>query len=109
MENQFEKGPERILSKEEVLEKISRFAENSTITRELSDEQGLCILETKVEGTKPGEHSEYRYIRKGKHGKSESSATVIHVVYYEDETPVGGHNCSDYNHETGEWEPIDAE
>jgi hypothetical protein len=104
MKNSFEKSPERIPTKDEVMEVISRFAENSIVVRELSDEQGLYLLEVKVEGKEPGETTQYEYIRKGRYPDGNmSAATVIHIVYYQNGMPIGGHNVADYNHETGEW------
>jgi hypothetical protein len=107
MENLIEKGPERILSKEEVLEVIARYGENAELVRELSDEQGLYLLEAKIEGKEPGEVIQYEYMRKGRFpNHNEASETALHVVYYQDEIPVGGDKVAVYNSETGEW--IDA-
>jgi hypothetical protein len=107
MENLIEKGPERILSKEEVLEVIARYGENAEFVRELSDEQGLYLLEAKIEGKEPGEVIQYEYMRKGRFpNHNEASETALHVVYYQDEIPVGGDKIAVYNSETGEW--IDA-
>lgn len=53
MENSIEKGPEMIPTKEEVMEIISRFEKNTAFVRELSDEQGLYLLEVQVEGKEP--------------------------------------------------------
>jgi len=107
MENKFEKGPEKILTKEEVLEIISRFAENIIPVRELSDEQGLYLLEVSVPSEKVGEVTQYEYMRKGKFpNNNESLLTVIHVVYYENGIPVGGNDIANYNSETGEWEEV---
>lgn len=104
MENPIEKGPERILSKEEVMEVISRYAENAEMVRELSDEQGLYLLEVKVPGEKEGETTQYEYMRKGRFpNHNEASETALHKVYYDGEMPVGGDKVAIYNPETGEW------
>lgn len=105
MENSPEKGPERIPTKAEIMEVISHFAENTTPVRELSDEQGLYLLEMKIEGENPGETTQYEYRRKGAFPDgNRSSATVIHIVYYEGEMPVpGGHDVANFDSETGEW------
>lgn len=104
MNNSFEKGPERIPTKDEVLEMIARIAENAVPVRELSDEQGLYLLETKIEGDTPGETTQYEYRRKGQFPNgNQSLETVIHVVFYQDEVPCGGHDLVNYNSETGEW------
>ena len=109
MENyNIEKSPERIPSKEEVLEVISRHikrdisrAENVAemkLTNELSDEQGLYLLEAKVEVVgKSGEFIEYLYMRKGVFLEHNSSLeTTINVMYYKDEIPVSGWNIAEF-------------
>ena len=108
MENSFEKGPEKIPTKAEVMEVISRFAENTILTRELSDEQGLYLLEVKIEGENPSEITQYEYVRKGRFPDgNQSSGTVIHVVYYQNEVPIGGHDVANYDSETGEWKEVE--
>jgi len=103
-ESFIEKNHEKILTKVEVLEVMSRLAENATFVRELSDNQGLYLLEVKVEGKKPGEIIEYMYIRKGKFpNRNESLTTTIFVTYYEDEMPISGYNIANYKSESGEW------
>lgn len=104
MKNPFEKGPERIPTKTEIMEVISHFTENSVLVRELSDEQGPYVLEVKIEGEKPGETIQYEYMRQGRFPDGNRSlGTVIHVVYYEGEIPVGGHDVANYDSETGQW------
>ncbi|MEY2664749.1 MAG: hypothetical protein RIT04_557 [Candidatus Parcubacteria bacterium] len=104
MENMVEKAPERILSKEEVLEAIRYYAENAEAARELSDEQGLYLFEAKIAGEKPGETTQFEYMRKGVFSnQNETSETVIHKVYYENEIPVGGEQVAFYRYETEEW------
>lgn len=104
MENQIEQGQERIPTKEEILEIIKRFKENTELVRELSDEKGLFLLETKIEGNKPAEVTQYEYMRQGRFpGYGQSSETAIHVVYYEGEIPTNGHKVAVYNPESGEW------
>ena len=49
-QNPLEKGPERILTKEEVMKVMSRFLENPVLTRELFNAQGLYLLEVQVKG-----------------------------------------------------------
>jgi hypothetical protein len=103
-ENQIEKNNEKIPTEKEVLEVISHFVENSTFVRKLSDNQGLYLLEVKIEGEKLGEFIEYQYIRKGKFpNRNESLATTIFVTYYEDEMPISGYNIANYKSESDEW------
>ncbi len=109
MENFTERGPERILSKEEVLNAIRRYAENVELVRELSDQQGLYLLEVKVvsEHEKEGETTQLEYVRKGRFPNTiTSSDTSIHKVYYKGDMPVGGDKVAAFNNETGEW--VDA-
>ena len=41
MKNSFERGPERIPTREEVMEIINRFSSNTTVVREKSDSSGI--------------------------------------------------------------------
>ncbi len=100
------KETEHVLSREEVLEAITQHVEGYTIERELSDAEGVYLLEARVVGEKPGEVTEYRYQRKGEFGRNQSLQTAIHVAYYEDDMPVGGTTIANYNETTGEWEPV---
>ncbi len=107
MGNQTEKSPERIFTKEEVMEIISRYAENAVVVRELSNEQGLYLLEAEIKGEKTGETTQYMYMREGIFpNHNEASETAIHVVYYQDEMPVGGDKIAVYKPERAEWEEI---
>jgi hypothetical protein len=54
------------------------------------NEKGLYLLEVVVPGEKEGETTQYEYNRKGTYKECQSSETEIHVVYYENGTPVGG-------------------
>lgn len=116
--NYIEKGPERMPSKEEVLEVISRHIEKNVsqmekvskmeLTKELSDEQGLYLLEAKVEvAGKSGEFIEYLYMRKGVFPDGNSTEkTTINVLYYADEIPVTGWNIAECASDTGELEDV---
>lgn len=105
MENFAEKTPERIPDRVEILEVISRFCENPTVVRELSDDLGIYLLEVSVSGENPSETINYEYRRKGVFpNHNESTETVIHKVYYENGTPVGGENVADLKN--GNWENV---
>ena len=59
-QNRVERGPERILTREEVIATISSFIDNSAIkiektARELSDEKGLYLLEVEIKGKEEAE------------------------------------------------------
>ncbi len=102
-----ETAPERIPSRQEVMDIISFFAEGGTVVRELSDEQGLYLLEVKVEGENPGETIQYEYMRKGKFpNHNQTLETTIHRVCYENGTPVGGTEVAVYRSEATGWEEI---
>ena len=104
MENSFERKQERILTREEVIEVISRYVENFTLVRELTDEQGLYLLEAQIDGKEKRETIQYMYMRKGRFpNHNETAETAINVVYYQDGIPVGGDNVAVFNDETGEW------
>ena len=107
MENYIEKGQERIPSREEVLEIIFRHAENAVLVQELSDDQGLYLLEAKVEVGKPGEFIEYLYMRKGDFpNKNSSSETTIFMMYYKNGEYVTGWNIAEYKSDTGKLEDV---
>ncbi|MFZ2038683.1 MAG: hypothetical protein WAV11_01995 [Minisyncoccia bacterium] len=98
--------PEYIPAKEEVIEIIKRHAENAIVTRELSDENGIYLLELKEEGEKPGKFNEYTYVRKGDFpNKQQSLSTTIYVTYYEDDIPFSGTNIAEYSTAEG-WKEI---
>lgn len=100
----FEKAPERFPDKEEVMEVIGRLAEGAQITRELSDEKGLYLLEVELPGEKPGEIIEYAYARKGESpGHENVSETAIHITYYQDGVPTDGHKVMAFL--GGQWRP----
>lgn len=111
MENYIEKGPERIPTKEEVMEIIVRHPENVSLSvilvRELYDEQGLYLLEAKKEGEKSGEFIEYLYMRKGVYpDKDSTTKSTINILHYKNGEPKTGWNIANYKLDTGEWEDV---
>jgi hypothetical protein len=106
-QNSFEKGPERILTKEEVMRVMSRFLENPVLTRELSNAQGLYLLEVQVNGKEPGEVIEYQYMRKGAFpNQNREVETSICAYYYQDGVPISGETIAVYKSETNEWKDV---
>ena len=102
----FEQSFERIPSKGEVLRVIEEFTKNYTIERELSDEQGMYLLEAKVKDPETVEVTEYLYMRKGKFpNHNESLETGINAIYYDGEMPIGGDRIAFLNTQ-GEWEVV---
>lgn len=107
MGNTFERGPERIPTKEEVMGIILRcveFPEKLTFLRELNDTEGLRLLDIRTEGKKPGETIEYLYTRKGLLPNGVPTAeTSIEVSYYQDGDIFFGERVAIYNAQTNEW------
>lgn len=102
-----ERAPERILTSEQVIEALSQYAEGFTLGRELSDEKGVYLREVEVAGDKEGETTEYQYMRKGNHGRNQSSLeTLIWAYYYQDGIPIHGEKIAVLNEVTGEWQKI---
>ena len=110
MEHQIEKGPERIPTKEEVMEIITRcveYPEKLTTLREISDEKGSALLDLRIEGKESGETSEYLYTRAGRLPNGAMTLqTSIDVSYYQDGEIVSGDRISIYNSQTGQWEAV---
>jgi hypothetical protein len=106
-QSSIESVSERILTSEQVLEALSRFAEGFALGRELSDEKGVYLREIEKPGENAGETIEYQYMRKGNHGRQNvSSETAISVIYYENGMPVGGDRIAIFSEETGEWHAL---
>ena len=104
--NLIEKGPERIPTREEVMEVISRFEKDVVFVRELSDELGIYLLEAKGVDS-DGDKIEFFYHRKRDYpGGHNSPVTRIENVRYVGEDAVSGVNLTQFNYETGEWEEI---
>jgi hypothetical protein len=107
MTNPFEKPPEMIPNKEQVLEVISRFAENFTLVRELSDELGPYLIEVNVKDKESGDLIEYLYVRKGRFpNKVGTTETTIQITMYDGEMPVSGSTAANYDESTGQWTEI---
>ncbi|MFA6446508.1 MAG: hypothetical protein WCW14_04660 [Candidatus Paceibacterota bacterium] len=109
MEGNLEKKFGQVLTKEQVLEVLSSYAENSKIIKERSDEMGPYLLEVEVPGDKTGETTQYIYSRKGEFlnddgTKNSTEVTNIQVVYCKNGIPEGGTTVANYNSESGEWE-----
>lgn len=105
MENSIEKSSERILAKVEVLEAIARYTENAVLVRELSDVDGLYLLEVKIEGREPGKSIQYEYMRRGRFpNHNQASETAIYMVHYQGEMPIGGEKIAVYDPETDSWQ-----
>ncbi len=103
-----ENNMERIPGRDEILKVIGSYSEEFTVERELSDNQGIYLLEVKVKLPETGEVVEYGYMRKGIFpNHNESLETAVHIVFYEGGMPVGGHTLTVLNTETGEWKSVE--
>lgn len=97
-----EKSPERFPTKESIISLIKRRSEGElSIRREFADEQGVYLLEIRVEG-KDRRFTDYYFNRRrasGAHGdKNVALKCTIDVV-----APEINHIAT-YNGDTGEWE-----
>lgn len=98
----FEIKKEHIPTLEEVLSLFSELTGNEfEEVRRLEDEKGLYLLEIVIPGDLPDETIEYAYMRKGRHEKGQTSATVIHVTYYKNDIPISGTSVAEYIE--GKW------
>jgi len=101
-----EPNPERVLSREKILEEllmrmmISHEKFQFRVEREMSDAEGVCFLEV----LSPDKGKRYTYQRKGsfegRGQKIESSGTTIRS---EDLDDGYSRTLADYNPDTGEW------
>ncbi|MBT3419405.1 MAG: hypothetical protein HN726_01465 [Candidatus Magasanikbacteria bacterium] len=99
-ENNHEKPKEYIPSPEEVKNLLERFIEGKEyeVLTKREDKKGLCLWEVKVP-TGEGEHTEYAYIRKGRHDVGQqgeydvgeqSMFSAINMTFFQNDIPVGG-------------------
>lgn len=96
----FETGFEKILTREQVLSKISTYSENPTVIKELSDKDGIYLLEVKGIRKIERDVAEYIYQRKGTFPNgSDSLVTSIMVV---DESGWA-ENIAEYDSVTRRW------
>jgi hypothetical protein len=98
---------ERILSQSEILSTLREYIDQfdlHTLGRELSDEQGIYLLEINIADPETGKISEYAYHRKGAFGKHIHSQTDISVTYYDADGMLnGGKDIANYDETTGDW------
>lgn len=95
-------GP--IPTREQIMGILLQHAPHCTVARELSDHDGIYLIEATIPGENPGEITEYRFERKGVYGQNQFSATSITIVYYDaDGVPEGGKTVASYDEKTGIW------
>lgn len=99
-----EGSPERIPSREEVLVEIRKRCQEAEVFNELSDEEGIYVLEARMAGEASGEFTDYVYQRKGVFpGGYGAASTVLERIDCVDGEPCGGEIVAEYNSATGEW------
>ncbi len=95
---------EKIPSRENILVEIRKRCEGATVVRELSDHDGIYLLEAREQGDKPGEFTDYIYQRRGSFpNKNAATTTVLERVFFENDIPCGGDVLAEHDDATGEW------
>lgn len=101
--NPFEEASESIPTHEEVIAVVEELLEGLAYkeVRMLEDEQGVYLLDCRVEGEDG--YTEYLYLREGRYpDHEEASETAIHATYFDvEDNPVGGTSVAKYR--KGEW------
>jgi hypothetical protein len=99
-----ETGTERTPNEREVLNYLEGVVgKDFEIKRSLENEEGLYLLQ--VESTdEAGDLVVFTYQKAGKYKEGSSNETVIDVVYYMGEMPVGGDTIAKYHN--GNWTKI---
>lgn len=99
-DNATERGFENILTREQILSKISTYCENPTTIKELSDKDGIYLLEAKGIRKIEKDVAEYIYQRKGTFPNgSDSLVTSIMVV----DNEGWAESIAEYDSVTRKW------
>jgi len=94
---------ERVLSEREVLNEFDEIIKGEyEIINNYEDENGLYILEARTTD-EAGDTVQYNYIRMGSYPEGSSTETVIDIVFFIGDMPVGGHPIKKYKE--GVWVP----
>ena len=98
-----EMSPEKIPTSEEVHLVFKELAgKEYKEARKCEDEKGLYLLEVITSGDAEGEKIEQAYMRKGRYKEGQTSATEIHVTYYDkDGFPESGTSVAKFLN--GKW------
>ncbi len=87
---------EKIQNEREVLNLIeSLIGNNYEVIRRLQDENGLYMLDIKTID-ESGDDVVYTYTREGVYPEGFSSETVVDVIFYMGELPVGGRSVAKF-------------
>lgn len=98
-----ENNSEKVPTEREVLNQFEEIIGGDyEITKILEDENGLGILEVRTTD-EVGDIVQYNYIRAGSYPGARSSETVIDVILFMGDMPVGGHPIKKYKE--GVWVP----
>jgi len=93
----------RILTEREVLDQFDEIlTEDYKIYRSLENKDGLYLLEVGIKDAED-ELILYTYIRAGSYPEGSSTETVIEVVFFLGDMPVGGNSIKKYK--KGVWVP----
>jgi len=93
----------RILTEREVLDQFDEIlTEGYKIYRSLENKDGLYLLEVGIKDAED-ELILYTYIRAGSYPEGSSTETVIEVVFFLGDMPVGGNSIKKYK--KGVWFP----
>jgi hypothetical protein len=96
-----ENGSERFPNEREILNQFEEIiAGEFQITKKLEDEKGLYKLEAQ-RTDEAGDLEQYNYIRAGEYPEGSSLETVIDIVFFSGDIPVGGRAIKKY--QGGEW------
>ncbi len=96
-----------IFPREEILEAMSQYTEGYSVTRELSDEKGIYLLEVEGPADQEGVVTEYQYKRRNNSPHNGAVQTVINRVYYQDGVPIGGEPVAHFDEIEGRWVKVD--
>jgi hypothetical protein len=95
-----ETGPERVLSREEVLSQIRNRCENFEVEQELGDADGIYLLEVKASDNS----KRYRYQRKGTFPVGTRNIGALKTTLISEDLDDGyARTIADYDPETDAW------
>ena len=94
---------EKVISEWGVLDEFDEIiGGNYEIVKSCENENGIYILEVRTTD-ESGDIVQYNYIRKGSYPEGSSTDTVIDVIFFMGDIPVGGHPVKKYKE--GVWVP----
>lgn len=98
-----EGGAEKFPNEREILNQFDEIIGGDfEVLRTLEDENGVYIVEART-FDEAGDVVQYNYIRAGSYPEGSSTETVIDVIFFMGDMPVGGHPVKKYK--SGIWVP----